>query len=169
VDNLLEKELVDAATITTFASNEMVLAVPAHSGLNIAGFQDLARDEVKRIATADPQTAPQGKHALEVLTTLSLLEAVQPKLIYSRSAPQTLTYVVQGEVDAGIMFTTDAVNGGADVKVVQTSDPAWHSEIAYVTAVVSASEAKALGQSFIDFITGPEGRAILENYGFLVP
>ena len=95
--------------------------------------------------------------------------AVQPKLIYSRSAPQTLTYVVQGEVDAGIMFTTDAVNGGEDVKVVEISDPSWHSEIAYVTAVVSASEARTLGQAFIDFVTGPEGRAILERYGFLVP
>ena len=67
------------------------------------------------------------------------------------------------------MFTTDAASGGSAVKVVQTSDPTWHSEIAYVTALVSASEAKALGQSFIDFVIGPEGRSILEKYGFLVP
>ncbi len=169
VNNLLEKDLVDRVSVTTFASNEMVLAVPADSRLGITGFQDLAKDEVKRIATADPQTAPQGKHALEVLTTLGLLEAVQPKLIYSRSAPQTLTYVKQGEVDAGIMFATDALSGGTDVKVVETSDPTWHSEIAYVTAVVSASKVKTLGQAFIDFTTGPEGRSILQKYGFLVP
>jgi molybdate transport system substrate-binding protein len=169
VDNLLQKELVDEASITTFASNEMVLAVPSDSRLDVSDFQDLATEQVKRVATADPQTAPQGKHAIEVLATLGLLETVQPKLIYSRSAPQTLTYVKQGEVDAGIMFATDALAGGDDVTVVEVSDPAWHSEIAYVTAVVSASEAKTLGEAFIDFTTGPEGRAILERYGFLVP
>jgi molybdate transport system substrate-binding protein len=169
VDNLLEKGLVDEASVTTFASNEMVLAVPTDSKLDITSFQDLAKDGVKRIATADPQTAPQGKHALEVLTSLGLLEAVQPKLIYSRSAPQTLTYVKQGEVDAGIMFSTDALNGGNDVRIVETSDPTWHSEIAYVTAVVSASKAKTQGQAFIAFITGPEGRSVLEKHGFVVP
>jgi molybdate transport system substrate-binding protein len=169
VNNLLEQNLVDEASVTTFAGNELLLAVPADSKLGITGFQDLTKEEVKRITTADPQTAPQGKHALEILTTLGLLEAVQPKLIYSRSAPQTLTYVKQGEVDAGIMFTTDAINGGSAVKVVETSDPAWHSEIAYVTAVVSASKVKTLGQAFIDFTTGPEGRSILQKYGFLVP
>ncbi len=169
VNNLLEQDLVDQVSVTTFASNEMVLAVPADSKLGITSFQDLTKDAVKRITTADPQTAPQGKHALEVLTTLGLLEAVQPKLIYSRSAPQTLTYVKQGEVDAGIMFTTDAINGGSAVKVVETSDPTWHSEIAYVTAVVSASKVKTLGQAFVDFTTGPEGRSILEKHGFVVP
>jgi molybdate transport system substrate-binding protein len=169
VNNLLEQDLVDQGSVTTFASNEMVLAVPADSKLGITGFQDLTKDEVKRITTADPQTAPQGKHALEVLTALGLLEAVQPKLIYSRSAPQTLTYVKQGEVDAGIMFTTDAINGGSAVRVVETSDPNWHSEIAYVTAVVSASKVKTLGQAFIDFTTGPEGRSILAKHGFVVP
>jgi molybdate transport system substrate-binding protein len=169
VDNLLQKELVDETSITTFASNEMVLAVPSDSKLGISGFQDLATEQVKRVATADPQTAPQGMHAIEVLATLGLIETVQPKLIYSRSAPQTLTYVKQGEVDAGIMFATDALAGDTDVTVVEISDPAWHSEIAYVTAVVSASEAKTLGEAFIDFTTGPEGRAILQRYGFLVP
>lgn len=169
VDNLLQKELVDEPSITTFASNEIVLAVPSDSKLGISRFQDLATEQVKRVATADPQTAPQGMHSIEVLTTLGLLETVRPKLIYSRSAPQTLTYVKQGEVDAGIMFATDALAGGNDVTVVEVSDPAWHSEIAYVMAVVSASEAKTLGEAFVDFTTGREGRAILERYGFLVP
>ena len=169
VNALLEQSLVDEASIVTFASNEMVLAVPADSSLVIAGFEDLANDEVERVTTADPQTAPQGKAALEVLTSLGLLDAVQPKLIYAKNASQTLAYVTQGEVDAGIMFVTDAVGAGDAVKIVQTSDPAWHSEIAYVMAIVSASEAKTLGEQFVAFVNGPEGQAILKKHGFELP
>ncbi len=169
VNALLEKGLVDEASIVTFASNEMVLAVPADSSLDIAGFEDLVDDEVERVTTADPQTAPQGKAAIEVLTSLGLLDAVQSKLIYAKNASQTLTYVTQGEVDAGIMFVTDAVGAGDAVRIVQTSDPAWHGEIAYVMALVSASEAKTLGEKFVAFVNGPEGRGILEKHGFELP
>lgn len=169
VDNLLEQSLVDEASVAVFASNEMVLGVPADSTLPITGFEDLAKEEVQKITTADPESAPQGKATIEILTALGILDAVQPKLIYSKNASQTLTYVQEGEVDVGVMYATDAVAGGGKVKVVATSDPAWHSEIAYVLATVSDSEAKTLAQAFIDFVLGPEGQAILNKYGFLSP
>ena len=169
VNALLEKSMVDETSIVTFASNEMVLAVPADSALDIAGFDDLAKDEVERVTTADPQTAPQGQMALEILETLDLRAAVEPKLVYAKNASQTLAYVRQGEVDAGIMFATDAASAADSVRVVQTSDPSWHGEIAYVMALVSASEAKTLGQQFVDFVGAPEGQAILQKYGFKLP
>ncbi len=169
VDALLEQDLVDEESRTTFASNEIVLAVPAGSTLGIAGFDDLTKDEVQKVTTGDPETAPQGKTAVEILTKLGLLDAVQPKLIYAKNASQTLTYVVEGEVDAGLMFATDAIAGGDKVEVVATSDPTQHGALAYVTVVVGASEAKLLAQAFIDFVAGPEGQAILQKYGFLPP
>jgi molybdate transport system substrate-binding protein len=169
VDNLLQKKLVDEASTVVFASNEVVLAVPAESALAIASIEDLVTDEVKLVATTDPETSPLGMAAVEVLSTLGILDAVQSKLIYAKNVSQALTYVEEGEVDAGMMFATDAIAGGEKVKVVATSDPSWHSEIAFVVTTVSASEAKTLAQSFIDFVCGPEGQAILSKYGFLSP
>lgn len=169
VNNLLEQGLVDPDSTTVFASNEMVLAVPASSTLTASSFEDLTAEEVQKVTTADPETAPQGKAAMEVLTSVGVLEAVQPKLIYSKNASQTLTYVKEGEVDIGIMYATDAVAGGDGVKVVAISEPGWHTEIAYVLAIVSDSEKKALAQEFIDFVCSPEGQAILNEYGFLSP
>ncbi|NLE11275.1 MAG: molybdate ABC transporter substrate-binding protein [Actinobacteria bacterium] len=169
VNNLLEKDLVDEASTAVFASNEMVLGVPADSSLAITSFEDLVEDEVKKITTADPQTAPQGKASMEVLTALGITDAVQPKLIYSKNASQTLTYVQEGEVDVGIMYATDAVAGGDKVKVVAVSEPGWHSEIAYVMATVNACKKKTLAQTFTDFVLGPEGQEILSKYGFVPP
>jgi len=169
VNNLLKENLVDSASVKTFASNEIVLVVPANSTLGITSFQDLTKADVKKVTTGDPAVAPHGKAAIEILTKLSLLTSVKPKLIYAANASQTLDYVSRGEVDAGIMFVTDAKAGGDKVKIVATSDPSWHSEIAYVLATVSASKSKTVGQAFIDFVAGSTGQSILQKYGFLAP
>jgi len=124
---------------------------------------------VEKITTSDPKSSPQGVAAMEVLTSLGLVQAVEPKMIYGKNASQTLTYVVQGEVDAGIMFSTDAVNGGDAVTVVDRADSSSHTAIAYVMAIVSVSQAKDLGRAFVEFTAGAEGRTILAEHGFLLP
>ncbi len=169
VDNLLEQSLVDRDSVTAFAGNSMVLVVPADSTLGIAGFQDLAKPEVQKITTSDPKSSPQGMAAMEVLTFLDLVQAVEPKMIYGKNASQTLTYVVQGEVDAGIMFSTDAVSSGDAVRVVEKADATAHGAISYVMALVDTSQAKDLGRAFLEFTAGPGGRAILAEHGFLLP
>ena len=169
VETLLKENLVDSASVKVFASNEIVLVVPADSALGITSFQDLTKDGVKKVTTGDPAVAPHGKAAIEILSKLDLLTSVKSKLIYAANASQTLDYVTRGEVDAGIMFATDAKAAGDKVKVVATSDPSWHSQIAYVAALVSSSKTTSLGQAFVDFLTSPDGQSILHKYGFLSP
>ena len=70
-------------------------------------------------------------------------------------------------MDAGIVFATEAKSAGDKVKVVATSDPSWHSAIAYPICLVSESKVKTLGQAFIEYVTGADGQAVLAKYGFL--
>jgi molybdate transport system substrate-binding protein len=70
-------------------------------------------------------------------------------------------------VDAGIIFASEAKAAGDKVKVVATSDPSWHSTIAYPICIVSASQVKPLGQAFIDYVMSADGQAVLASYGYL--
>ena len=167
VTALTGKQLVDAASVKAFASNEIVLIVPADSTLNITNFQDLAKADVKKIAYGDPAVAPHGVAAEEILNTLGIFGQVKPKVIYAANVAQALTYVMSGEVDAGIVFATEAKTAGDKVKIVATSEPAWHSAISYPICVVSATEVKTLAQAFVDYVAGPDGQAVLAKYGFL--
>jgi len=167
VTALDDRNFVDAASIRVFASNEIVLVVPADSELTIDSFQDLASPEVERVTYGDPASAPHGVAAEEILNTLGLFNLVKPKIIYAANVTQALEYVISGEVDAGIVFSTEAKIGGDKVKVAATSEPQWHGAIAYPVAVVSSSANKTLAQAFIDFVCSDEGRAILQQYGFL--
>jgi molybdate transport system substrate-binding protein len=167
VNTLLTEKLVDEASIKNFASNEIVLVVPSGSKLGITGFQDLAKADVKKITYGDPKVAPHGVAAEEILNKLGLFDQVKPKVIYAANVSAALAYVSKGEVDAGIIFVTEAVAGGDKVKIVATSDPNWHSKIVYPMAVVSSSENETLAQAFVDFVAGSEGQSILQMYKFL--
>ncbi len=167
VTALKDSSLVDAASIKTFAGNEIVLVVPADSTLGLTSFQDLTKDTVKKIGYGDPKAAPHGVAAEEILSTLGILDRVKPKVVYAQNVSQALQYITSGEVDAGIIFSTEAKAGGAKVKVVAKADQAWYTKATNPIALVSASKAKDLGQVFIDFVMGPEGQSILAAYGFL--
>lgn len=169
VKALTDANYADAASVRTFASNEIVLVVPADSKLGITKFEDLASADVKMIAYGDPKVAPHGVAAEEILTKLGIMDSVKSKVVYAANVAQALEYVARGEVDGGILFATEAKSAGDKVKIVASSDPSWHSKIAYPIALVSDSKVKTLGQAFIDYVTGTEGQAVLAKYGFLAP
>jgi len=169
MNNLLSADLADAASVRTFAGNEIVLIVPADSNLGITGFEDLAKAVVERVATGDPKITPLGGYAHEVLSRFGILDNVKPKLIYAQTVNQTVDYVARGEVDAGVVWASEAMARGDDVETVATADPSWHGEVAFVIGIVTASRSKSLGQSFIDFVLSPEGQSILRKHGFLLP
>jgi molybdate transport system substrate-binding protein len=164
---LVDEKLVDPASVKNFASNEIVLLVPTDSKLGIASFQDLAKADVKKITYGDPKVAPHGVAAEEILNKLGLFDQVKPKVIYAANVSAALAYVSKGEVDAGVIFATEAKAGGDKAKIVATSDSSWHSKIVYPIGVVSASKNKTLAQALVDFVAGSEGQKILQSYGFL--
>ncbi len=59
------------------------------------------------ISIGEPQTVPAGKYAQEVLTHFQLYEQLKPKLVLAKDVRQVLTYVITGNIDAGIVCTTD--------------------------------------------------------------
>jgi molybdate transport system substrate-binding protein len=158
---------VDAATIKKFAGNEIVLVVPADSTLGLTGFQDLTKADVKKIGYGDPKVAPHGVAAEQILTKLGILDQVKSKVVYAQNVAQAMQYVTSGEVDAGILFITEAKAAGDKAKIVATADQASYTPVAFPICVVSASKVKDLSQAFVDFVAGTDGQAVLAKYGFL--
>ena len=79
---------------------------------------DLADTCVRRIAVGTPATVPAGNYAMLSLQELGLWDVLQPKFIFAENVRQVLDYIVRGEVDAGIFFSTDAKQAGDRVRVV---------------------------------------------------
>lgn len=160
-------KLIDVGTRVNFALNGLVLIVPASGKVAVAGPEDLKKDDVKRIAIGNPESVPAGRYAKASLTAGGLWDVLQPKYIMGESVRQVLDYVSRGEVDAGIVYATDAKQAGDKVKVMKVLS--GHEPVSYPIAVIKSSKAPKEAQQFIDFVTGAEGTAILQKYGFAKP
>ena len=159
MDDAERKGIVFKATRTDFAGNELVLAVPAGQA-RVAGLKDIAK--AARIALANPDTAPAGRYAKQALTAMKLWEAVEPRCIYCPNVRQALDYVRRGEVDAGIVFMTDAASAGGAVKSVAI----LNGRVRYPAAVVSSSRNPEAARKFVQFLSGRKAQGILKKYGF---
>jgi molybdate transport system substrate-binding protein len=81
-----------------------------------------------------------------------------------------LTKVLLGEADAGIVYASDAVASelaGSPVRVVEFPEGLPVTASYPVAAVAGGNE--ELAQAFIAALLGPEGQAVLEEYGFTAP
>ena len=79
-----------------------------------------------------------------------------------------LTKVTTGEADAGLVYVTDATGARDKVDTVEAegSDEVVNT---YPIAVLDGAPSPDEAQAFVDFVTGPEGQAVLQDKGFGTP
>jgi len=167
LDRAEAKGLIRAGTRRVFAKNSLVLVAPKRIPGMIRSIGDLNADSVQRIAMGDPSFVPAGRYARQALAVAGLWEGLQSKLIFANSVRQVLDYVARGEVDAAFVYATDAALRADSVRVVGPA--AGHGPILYPVAVTTDSEHSKTAESFLEFILNPDGRAILESFGFQSP
>jgi molybdate transport system substrate-binding protein len=112
---------------------------------------------------------PAGQYAEESLKALGLWEKLQPRLVYAENVRQALDYVARGEVDAGVVYTTDAVTRGQQVKEAFRPAEDTYRPVLYPVAVVSGAKQATLAQAFVDLLLSREGQAMLGRLGFQPP
>jgi molybdate transport system substrate-binding protein len=166
MDELQAKGFIIGETRGTLAANALVLIKASGLRFDLASFQDLAKPEVKRIAVGNPRTVPAGEYAQETLRSLKLWDALQPKLILTENVRQVLVYVIRREVEAGLVYATDAQSAGREVQVVAAAPEGSHRPVIYPIAVVKESKVPALARAFVDLALSDEGQEILRAHGF---
>jgi molybdate transport system substrate-binding protein len=155
-----DADLVGDATV--FASNTLVIAVPAGNPARVRVPSDLARAGVTLVLCASE--VPCGAASRQLLTAWGV--DVTPASL-EQNVSAVLTKVAAGEADAGLVYRTD-VQGRDDVESIAPSGAdavVTRSPIAALTASAHPEAAAA----FIAFVTGARGREILARHGFGTP
>lgn len=161
----------------TYASNDLTIIVAAGNPKGIADVNDLARHGV-RVALPDPETEGIGDLALEVLRGAGG-EALEDEVFHAkRSSGETVltsihhrqspAWIAQGEVDAAIVWTTEAIHlqaEGVPVEAVAIS-PEINQRGEYAAAVVHQAPHPRVAAAFLEFLTGPMGAHIYAEFGF---
>jgi len=166
MDDLAVRGVIVPETRADFARNSLVLIVPAKS-TGISSFSDLSNPAVKKVAVGNPKTVPAGQYTDQTFNRLKLLPQIQAKLIFAEDVRQVLDYVVRDEVEAGVVYSSDALSAGDKIKVVARAADDSHDPILYPIAVVKDSKQQDAARKFIDLVLSSDGQAILVKHGFL--
>jgi molybdate transport system substrate-binding protein len=160
-DQLVKEGLIKKGT--DLVGNEIVLVVPKDSDKGIETFKDITKAESISIGT--PESVPAGKYAKETLENVNIWRAVEGKVVYAKDVRQVLTYVETGNVDAGIVYKTDALIS-PKVEVAAAAEENTHAPIIYPVGVIKNSAYLKDAQLFYEYLQSEKAMEILEKYGF---
>jgi molybdate transport system substrate-binding protein len=150
----------------TFATNRLVVIVPADNPAGISAVGDLAKPGVKLIVAA--AGVPVGDYTRQVLEALDLEAALDNVVSEEDDVKGVVGKVALGEADAGFVYATDVQPVEDDVAVVDIP-PDAQPLVEYQIAVVADSDRKEEAQAFVERLLGEEGREALAPSGFGLP
>ncbi|GAA3629314.1 molybdate ABC transporter substrate-binding protein [Microbacterium awajiense] len=146
-----------------FATNRLALVVPAGNPADVAGLDDLARDDLA-VALCDP-VVPCGAASERALSVAGV--DARPDTL-EQDVKAVLTKVVLGEADAGLVYVTDARAAGDEVATIDVPGLADERTSYPVMALADAAEPD-LAAAWIALLASAEGRAVLAEAGFDAP
>lgn len=177
-DTTNPQKLVDggfaAGDAVEFAGNELTIIVPTDNPAGVTSPFDLAKAGLKVVAAGDE--VPITKYATQMVANLANepgapagFEAAYAANIVSKedNVKAVVAKIELGEGDAGIVYVTDA-KASTKVGPVEVPDSA-NVPATYAGVVVKASTQQEASQAFFDWFVGPDGQAILSEFGFLPP
>jgi molybdate transport system substrate-binding protein len=164
IDALQQKDLLLKETRRDLLTNQIVLIVSTDN-TKIKSFKDLTTNSAKKIALGEPESVPAGQYAQETLNSLKMFAGVKSKFVYAKDVRQVLNYVATGNVDAGVVYYSDAKISDR-VKIVETAPKDSHALIIYPLAVLKDSKQPEAAKKFAQFLSNSEAETVFKQYGF---
>lgn len=160
MQKVVDAGLADDAQL--FATNTLVLVVPAGNPGGVAGLEDLADPALTVVLCA--AEVPCGTASATLLSNAGVTASVDS---YEQNVTAVLTKVAAGEADAGLVYVTDA----ATTDEVDTVDAAGAAEVVnrYPIAALTDAPNPDAAAAFVEFVLGGEGQKVLGGLGFGAP
>ena len=126
----------------------------------------LTSPEIRKIAIANPKTAPYGEAALSFFKHLNIDEQVREKLVYGESIAQTNQFIISGAAELGltaksVVRSPEMEERGQWLEV----PPEMYQPIAQGLAIVNPDREKD-AKAFLNFLSSESAQKILVDYGY---
>lgn len=148
---------------TVFVRNQLVIAVPAGNPKHITGLADLTNPAIKVALCA--AAVPCGAAAQKALTAANV--KITP-VTQEQDVKAALSKVTLGEVDAALVYRTDAKAAGDKVEGIEFPESAQAIND-YPIAVLQGAPNPTGAQAFVQFVLSDKELAVLTAAGFQQP
>jgi len=168
-DDKRPKDAVDAGLAVadsrfTYAIGKLVLW---SKSLDLAkGDEVLKANAFNKLSIANPTAAPYGVAAIETLKALNVHAAIEPKIVQGNSIAQAFQFIATGNAELGFVALSQLANvkDGSRWMVPQ----ALYKPIRQDAVLLKKGVDDAASKAFVAFLRGPEARAIVEKYGYVL-
>ncbi|MDD3838496.1 MAG: molybdate ABC transporter substrate-binding protein [Phenylobacterium sp.] len=157
--------LAVAGTRFTYATGRLVLwskdprlVDPRGAVLSKGGFE--------KIAIADPKAAPYGLAAVESMRKLGVYERLSPKVVTGSSITQAYQFVDTGAAELGFVALSQVVSHKEGSRWIVPATN--HTPIDQQAVLLKPGADSAAAKAFLQFLKGPEAKAIIRRYGYEV-
>lgn len=166
---LVEQGRGAANSAFEYATGHIVLWVPRDSALDVENetIEILREPAVRKIAIANPKTAPYGRAAVAALEALGVFDDIEARLVYGENVSQTAQMIESGAADAGIIALSLAVSPAMLDKGRWWRIPdGAHPPIVQGGVILSWARDSKLAGEFREFLLSGTGAAIFRRFGF---
>ena len=137
-----------------------------------AGYVDdkgevLGKGDFKFVSIANPKLAPYGQAAIETLTALKLLEAIQTKFVQGENIAQTHQFVATGNAELGFVALSQVMKEG---KIAEGST--WiipsnlYRPIRQDAVLLENGRNKPAAAALLQYLAGAKSKTIIKSYGY---
>jgi molybdate transport system substrate-binding protein len=147
----------------TFVKNQLVIAVAKGNPKGIKTLADLAEPGIKVALCAEQ--VPCGAAARKALDAADV--TVNPVTL-EQDVKAALSKLKLGEVDAALVYRTDAKAASADVEGLEFPESAGAIND-YPIVVLGKAPNKPAAQAFVAYVKGEQAQAVLTQAGFQAP
>ncbi len=132
----------------------------------------LKNDKIKKIAIANPKTAPYGKAAFEAMENTGILKDIKHKLVYAQSISQTVSYALKAS-DIGLVakstLFSEKMKKYKKSKNWEDVNPKLYTPIDQGIVLLKNAQNNSQARAFYDFIISEKAKNIFKSYGYIIP
>jgi molybdate transport system substrate-binding protein len=128
------------------------------------GDEALKASAFSKISIANPNAAPYGAAAIEAMKALGVYDALKGKIVQGNSIAQAFQFVGTRNAEVGFVALSQlfGVTDGTRWEVPQS----LYSPIRQDAVLLKKGENDEASKAFLEFLKGPEARAIIEKFGY---
>lgn len=163
--NLVREGFAVAGSRCTYAIGRLALA-----GTGVSSSRplvDVLRDRRSRhVALADPEVAPYGAAAREVLRSTGLEEELADRLVTAENVGQAHQYVVSGAAEVGFVAASHVA--GRPEGEYRLVDDSLHSPIRQDAVLLTRARDPEAARRYLSFLGSGRAERVLERFGYRV-
>ncbi|WP_246029026.1 molybdate ABC transporter substrate-binding protein [Parashewanella tropica] len=130
--------------------------------------QELQQGKIQRFAIANPDHAPYGARAKDVLQAIGVWQQIQPKLLYGENVAQAAQFALSNASQGGIVaLSLTKAKGFSNKANVVAIDAKLHPKL--TQAMVLLNNASDTAKAFYAYLQSPKAQQTLVDFGFDLP